>query len=85
MNFELYYNNGWHSGPHADLIMAETYAKNLIAGDKSNTLTSVEIRPRRLNAPVGGYSQNNPGSIYIESVVEREERIAIKKRSVYLT
>lgn len=43
MNFEIYYNNSGHGGPYSDLIMAEQRAKDLMIGDKSQTLTAEEV------------------------------------------
>ncbi len=81
--FELYYNTGGHGGPHPDIIMAETYARNLIAGDTSGRLSSVEIRPRNSKA-IGGYAPNTPGSTYIERVSEITKDIKIERRFVSL-
>ena len=61
MKYNLFYNDGGHSGPHENLETAWKYAKEYLSG--SNSTTCVEIRPENSTA-LGGFHYSWENSYY---------------------
>ena len=80
--YELYYSTGGHGGPYKSLKEAEKRAKDLIKGDSSGKMKSVEIRPYSSKAR-GGYKERNEGSKYVKTARQLAKELVAADKYVF--